>query len=380
MANEDLLRFLNDRIGKDTNLIKVPEEFAEKELYILFRSKQIDKLPFTVKVKGYSFDEVDILFSVVSWERNVLKIVYSVNASISNIYKIPIGLIGSENIAYFSPLIAPSEATSKRTTLEKWVDFRFSSKNFDRLSNFLNKELDPTKIMKTLSCRFQYQKGRDIFIFSNPATVSMAHNINKPGHLNLILMEFYKFNIKKDNFFPKFSLSKPLDALQIIYEKYCQFPITDTFDCYPQNPFLSGPEAFQCNECLSIMFPSNIYQVQMPSYIGKLPGHVIAFKSHCPNCGAEREVWSMKDDILTISAGNELFWSCPTHLKLLSIGKESDKKGKKIYELSCPDGCKKIVKDVENQYIEIIKQLESVNEHKYTKNPHSDYVNIDYMR
>jgi hypothetical protein len=376
MVNEDLLRFLNERIGSEVAEIQIPDEFKDQELYVAFRSKQLDKLPFIITLEGYDFREVNVLFNVVSWERNAVKVIYSMNMPLDRAYNLPIGLIGSENIAIFAPLIASSESSSKRSNLEDWVNFRFLGKSLDRLSNFLNKELDPTKLMKNLACRFQYQKGKDIFILSNPATISFTPKQN--GELNVTLMEFYKFNIKKDNFLPKFNISKQMEVIQTILIKYKEFLNNYQLINYPRNNFLSGPEAFVCNNCQSIIFPESVAKVQMPLYIMKLPGHLIRFTSKCPKCNQVREVWSMKDDALTIKTGNVLFWLCPTHLKPYNIIKESNKKGKKVLSLECPEGCKKVSKEFEEQYTNEIKRDDTISNHNYKIDPNSKMVSYNY--
>ena len=57
MVNEDLVNFLFDKIKKHVTNVKVLDEVASTELYVPYRSRQINTLPLIVDDDGYS-DEI----------------------------------------------------------------------------------------------------------------------------------------------------------------------------------------------------------------------------------------------------------------------------------------------------------------------------------
>jgi len=349
MVNENLISFLEERIGSEVKNIRIRDEISQKDLYTPFKSKQIDKLPFIVTLDGQPFENLELVFDVASWDMNAIRIISLLSVPMQNPYPLPIGLSGTENIATFVPLIGPSEFFSRKKILERWVDFRFYGGPKDLLSNYLNSELDPTKLIKSLSARFQYQKGKLFTFLSSPATVSLIPADNNQGRLHITLNEYYKFNLKKDNFFPKFNLAKPLSVIQTILNKYQEFMENQIVPPnYPLDPYLSGLESFICKKCNSILYPNSVSKVNM--YGVKFPGQTVNFNCFCPNCGEKQDVWSMYNDEKTFHYAKELFWSCPIDLNIYEVSKEKTKKGKKSYVLVCPECQKKMKKEITEKY------------------------------
>ncbi|TXT62678.1 MAG: hypothetical protein BAJALOKI3v1_520008 [Promethearchaeota archaeon] len=366
--NEDLINLLKDRMGKYFLDAEVAESVANEELYGLFKDRKIDILPFRIKVEGYSFTYVGLIFEAVHWDEGVIKIVSVIEFQPPKVYPIPVAFFcNSEQGISFAPVLDPMDPAEAKTEIPEhwWTNRREGfGAAADKFSNWLNKEIKGKKFEKQFSPFYTFKKGNWHTSFCEMDSVNISPS-KREGMVTIRISEFTTFSPKKTNFFPKHKLSNTLDVFEQLIEKYNEFVSAVDFTNYPHDPYLSGPEAFVCKKCESLIFPSTLERLNLfvPLIMrgktdGKTPYYEL--KSQCPNCGEKRDVISHLDDLNTINAAGELFWVCPFDLTPYEIEDEKKKDNSVKYQMRCPQCNNKVKKEIEENYLNMIEKSKGI--------------------
>lgn len=353
MVNEDLIKFLKERIGKHIKNVRVADIVANEELYVLFRSKELPILPFVVDLEGYPFKEVHLNFVAISWEKEFINIQTHIEFEVAKVYPIPIGYVGSLiGAKKFGPLLDPMDPEKIKTPLPDKHWFRHRTLNdrlvLDKLSKFINKSINGEKLWKQHNFVISFQDGNWVTTFSDKRGAEIfILPIDKPNTVQIQVSEFERFSPKKDNFFPKWKIDRTLDLLRQLFELYNEFVSSVDFEGYPHDKYLNGPEAFICSKCDSMVFPYKIHQ-KWPKFI--------TLETSCPNCNKKSKILGHIDDERILEAASEFIWVCPKDLTPYNILKENQKKDKIIYELSCDSCKKKVKKEIDNVFHPIVQK------------------------
>ena len=350
MVNEDLVNFLFDKIKKHVTNVKVLDEVASTELYVPFRSRQIDTLPFIVDVDGYSFQNVHLIFKVASWDKKVIKAIMFVDFPVEKIYPITLGIGGGLGLGghQFGPMLPPMEGI--RLTNE-WLAVRYDQNGTaDMFSMFLNKSFDTKKMLeKDLKPGYTVQEGKWLTTFYDKTNIILAPTEDKENMVRITFSIFRDFKPKKDNFFPKLDLTKVFKYLDKIIGLYKEFITKFDFSKYPLDPFLNGPESFICKRCESMIFPKKIH---LWKNYGK---QFLTLESFCYNCNLRRKILSHQQDQRILEAASEFFWVCPFDLTPYQILKEGERRNTIIFDMVCPTCRKKIKKEIQKDFVDIVE-------------------------
>ncbi len=355
MVNEELENFLFSRLKKYVTKVKVVDKVGEIELYVPFRLREIDTLPFMAEVDGYSFKQIELIFKVASWDKKVIKTTIIVDLPVEKVYPMTVGIgagyfgLGS-NFGPILPLMDPTKLKQK-IKLEEAIQIRQDEKGTtDMLSGFLNKKFDTNKMLsKDLKPNFQVQDGNWVTTFYDRTNLFISPSDEIPNSIKILYSVFRGFNPKKDNFFPKLDLSKIFKYFEEIYSTYKEFIGRFDFSRYPVDPFLNGPESFICKRCESMIFPQNALIWKYGNYF------FLTLDSICPNCMLKRKMVAPQEDERILEAANDFFWVCPNDLTPYRIIKEDEKSGVIKYELFCETCKRPVKKEIDLQYMEILE-------------------------
>ena len=229
--NSAILNFLKERIGKDVKNIRIIPQQEKIDIINAYLSQKENKFSFIVDLDKAEFPSIEIsleftedLQKFESKGKLDTQIRFSVIVDMPTkiIYPIPLGLINNNFKEYYFDSIMVDPSLNLKDSSKGLLNRAKYSKGTDYLSKFLNRELNPKKLVSKFKLRYNIDASYKAQMTEDLKEFDIIPLIISPkeGKASSMTFEIHqllratKKISEKKNFIPKIKLDNILDFVE----------------------------------------------------------------------------------------------------------------------------------------------------------------------